>query len=128
MITDLKNHEKSWGPNVWGPSVPGVQVSPQGTLGPRTFRPQDTWTPRLSMVFEVINQSFFIYFTNLCSAPQLIDIQPSYNAKCCTITRTQNHEKSEKGRKNIQECFNIAGTYDLKNQGVQVSWLSLIHI
>ena len=87
MIYDLKNHENSWGLNVRGPSVPGVQVSLQGTLGPRTFRPQDTWTPRFFMVFEVINQSFFIYFTNLCSAPQyqLIDIQPSYNVKCCTI-------------------------------------------
>ena len=25
----------SWGPNVRGPSVPGVQMSPEATLGPQ---------------------------------------------------------------------------------------------
>ena len=68
MIYDLKNHEKSRGPSVSGSKCPrGPSVAPGdtwtlGTLGPRTFRPQDTWTPRLIMVFEVINQSVFLYF------------------------------------------------------------------
>ena len=64
----------SRGPNVRGPSVPGVQVSlgskclrgpsvapgdtwTPGTLGPRTFGPQDTWTLTVFMVSVVISHN-----------------------------------------------------------------------
>ena len=67
MIYDLKNHEKSRSPSVLGSKCPGSKC-PRGpsvpwgdTWTPGTFGPRDTWTPRLFMVFEVINQSFFIF-------------------------------------------------------------------
>ena len=55
MFYDLKNHEKSRGPNVSGSKCPrGPSVAQGDTWTPGTFGPQDTWTPIL-LVFEVIN-------------------------------------------------------------------------
>ena len=78
LVYDLKNHEKSRGPSVsgskcpWGPNVALGDIWTPGTLGPRTFGPQDTWTSRVFMVFEVIilyvsamsmhSSMFFLHF------------------------------------------------------------------
>ena len=61
MIYDLKN-QKSRSLSVlrskcpgskcpWGPSVALGDIWTPRTLGPQTFGPQDTWTPRVFIVF-----------------------------------------------------------------------------
>ena len=65
MTYDHRIHENFQGPSVLGSKCPGPKCPrgpnvaqgdtwTPGTFGPRTFRPQDTWTPRL---FKVISHN-----------------------------------------------------------------------